>query len=199
MAATADSTLERRERWNHVRGYIRGRVKSIMQEFKAPLVLGFVALWFSAWTLFSTSIFGQTTELSKNIEQSLDDLSIPPVLSPIMMNPNWTIAYWIGTDVKSKDCETADEFMDKRAISETVTRRGSSRTYYLVDYAESCRARVQREISRVDRYTRKWCAYRNTQPRLEILCREWEQNRSADIARMQEIDGTTLARYSKFK
>ena len=169
-----------------------------MRRSKVLLVLGLIALWFSGWILFGDSGFTQTREVNEQFERDLDDLSIPPVLSSTMMNPSWTIAYWIGADVKSSDCVTADEFMDRNAVSKTITRRGNSKTYYLAEYVESCRGRVQREVNRVDRYARKWCAFRHAHLRFEVVCREWEQNRNTYIARMQALDGDTLARYSRF-
>jgi len=159
-------------------------------------------LFLGAWiggAMFYANMEKETARKSnEKYEREINDLSVPPTLGARIEDPNWSIAYWISADKKDADCATADEYMDHNAVSKTVARRGHSKTYYLAEYVESCSNRVKRALEQVAAPVRKWCAYRRTNPRLETLCHEWEQNKDRYIAQMNELDGPTLARYAEF-
>jgi hypothetical protein len=86
--------------------------------------------------------------------------------------------------------------MDHNATAKTVTRGASSKTYYLKDYISSCEGRIARALEMAEPQARKWCAYRHTKPRIETLCREWEQNKTKYIASMKAADGLPPERWS---
>ena len=124
----------------------------------------------------------------------------PPVLSETMANPKWTIAHWMSVDEKSHDCVNADDLMARNVTSNiTRDRRGNViASHSLEDYITSCRRRVERETDMVEPQARRWCAYRHTSPRLETICREWEDNKANYIARIMASDAPTLDRYKTF-
>jgi hypothetical protein len=162
------------------------------------LILGFIAAWLAGWVYYADIKNEATRQRNEQYARDMKDMSVPPVLSDRQTDPSWTIAYWLSVGEKSSDCVTADDYMDRNAISKTVTRNGNSKTYYLKDYVESCQNRIPRNMEMVEPATRKWCAYRQTNLRLETLCREWEQNKDIYLARFRASDEPTLSRYRAF-
>jgi hypothetical protein len=109
--------------------------------WKFILSLSFIGAWLGGWVLYADIANKGLRERNAQDKRDLADLSIPPKGKE---PDGWTIAYWVSVDKKSSDCVTADEYMDKNAISKTVKRRGAViRTYFLTDYVESCRQRVK--------------------------------------------------------
>lgn len=128
-------------------------------------------------------------------ERDLADMSIPPVLSPLQKQPDWTVRQWMGIGEKDSDCTRADEMMDKNISQEIRIRRGRRTVVDLGELVSSCRNRPQRLIEMVDPQARKWCAYRTSDPRLDQLCQEWTSNRESYLAEIARTDGPMISRY----
>ncbi len=139
----------------------------------------------------------KTIESNKQFQAELKDMSIPPILSEIQRRPHWTIKHWISADKMQGDCQTANEYMDENILEKTVTRRGRTRTTSIFDYLHSCKTASKRAEEQVSPQARKWCHYRKTDPRLETLCSEWENNGQSYLLKIQRDYSLTEARFKK--
>lgn len=128
------------------------------------------------------------------------DPAIPPALHDFQRNPDWTIRKWLEVGHKSASCEVADEMMDRNEVTKVVRLgRRAKREKHLADYVSSCRDAGQYMIRiHVEPQATKWCLYRHTDPRLDVLCREWTENKSAYLEEIEVAKEPTLARYRSF-
>ncbi len=132
-------------------------------------------------------------------EKDLRNPSVPPTLSDIQQDPDWSIRRWIGVGIENRDCKMADEMMDQNATIKTMRRRRMVREYHLVDYIAGCRdsnAGMIRDI--VEPQAKKWCQYRNTSPRLDELCNEWLEKTPKYLEAIRAMAEPTLKRYESF-
>lgn len=152
-----------------------------------------------AWTTYGPGSNAANRKWLAEHEKSVSDPTVPPELSDRMRDPSWTIKYWMGVGVRQSDCDVANEMMDKHAYARQTTKRGSVlHTYYLSDYVSSCASTVTRILSYVEPQARKWCQYRDSDPRFKTLCAEWEQNKDNYIAELRASTQPTVDRYAKY-
>lgn len=137
----------------------------------------------------------KTIDYNKKFREDLKDMSIPPKLSKIQEETSWTIKHWISVDKMQGDCETAHQYMDENILEKTVTRKGKTRTYSIFSYLNSCKTASKRAEELVSPQARKWCHYRNQDPRLETLCSEWENNFQSYLLKIQDDYSSTEARF----
>src|SRR5690606_10959893 len=91
----------------------------------------------SVWWLAGVILCGErerrlSAQRHEQLMIDLHDMSVPPVLSERMKDPDWSIAKWMGVERKARPCIAADELMDNNAVSRTTTRRsrrGRTRRY----------------------------------------------------------------------
>lgn len=120
-------------------------------------------------------------------EQSLKDMSIPPVLSERQRDPSWSIRSWVGADKIHGDCRIAHEYMDDGTLEKTIRKRrgGTGTTHNIFEYLKSCKNAGQRAMDLVSPRAKKWCHYRSTDARLNELCEEWEKNGASYISTIE--------------
>ncbi|EOY8186142.1 hypothetical protein [Hafnia paralvei] len=141
----------------------------------------------------------ETAKSVAQYEKNMNDPNSPPVLSERMRDPSWNIAYWIDVDRKSSDCIMADEIMDAGGNVKVSYKRGAETSrHYLSEYISSCSNRVNRTIEQVERPARKWCAFKNNDPRLAQLCSEWSNNKNIYLNKIKQLDAPTLNRYENY-
>lgn len=135
-------------------------------------------------------------ERNKRYQEELADMSIPPKLTAIQNDPGWTIKHWISADRLHADCKTAHEYMNENILEKRVTRNGKTKVYSIFDYLSSCKTASKRAYELVFPQARKWCHYRKMEPRLEVLCSEWEAHGATYL---KKIDADYLETESRFK
>lgn len=173
--------------------------KFALSLLKLVIVLTFVAAW-AFWIAQPNDERRAQAEASlQAIQDNLNDPNAPPILSSRMLQPDWSIGKWLGLGKLSSDCVMANEMMDKNATVKIVTRRGSSRKYYLSDYVSSCQNMGERMFfETVKPRAEKWCQFRSHTARLEQLCTEWTENNEKYLQSLRAAVAPTVERYRVF-
>ena len=174
-------------------------LKLALSSLKTVIILLFVAGWAFWVGAPNEDRNAQARASLEAMQDNLNDPTAPPILSDRMLDPDWSIRQWLSVGRKSSDCVMADEMMDNNATAKVVTRRGSSRTYYLSDYMSSCQnfsERMYFEI--VAPRAEKWCQFRDHTPRIEELCAEWTENKEFYLQSLRAAARPTVERYRLF-